>query len=126
MDCDEREIVEYLKAWTEQFISSREICRRAGGKWRFREDPNWALPVLLRMVDKGILESDANGHYRLAQEEKQGRCGWIAPHLRAILQKSGKDFSRVFELDPLEAMKAEQSEETGVLDAAESAEETKP
>ena len=101
MDSDEREICEYLKSWHDQFISTREIGRRAGGKWRYREDQHWATPVLARMAEKGILESDSNGHYRLVRQDKQKKCGWIAPHIRAILQGSGKDFSKVFELDPL-------------------------
>ena len=104
MDSDEREICEYLKSWHDQFISAKEISRRAGGKWRFREDASWAVPVLARMAEKGILESDANGHYRLIRQEKPKRkCGWIAPQIRSILSTSGKDFSKVFELDPLGA-----------------------
>ncbi len=42
MDADEQDICNYLKQWQKQFISGREICRCAGGKWRFRDDPHWA------------------------------------------------------------------------------------
>src|SRR5882724_10387736 len=42
MDADEQDICNYLKQWHKQFISGREICRRAGGKRRFRDDPYWA------------------------------------------------------------------------------------
>ena len=101
MDTDEREICEYLKAWQEQFISAREICRRAGGKWRFREDANWALPVLSRLVEKRIVESDSGGHYRLVQQKKKNKSGWIAPHIKSILEKSGKDFTKIYDLGSL-------------------------
>ena len=41
-DADEVEICQFLKSWPGQFLSGKTICRRAGGKWRFREDENWA------------------------------------------------------------------------------------
>ena len=43
MDADQNAICTFLKTWPGQFVSRREICRRAGGKWRFREDENWML-----------------------------------------------------------------------------------
>ena len=52
MDADERDICNYLKAWPGQFVYGRDIARRAGGKWRFRENPDWATEVLSRLVDK--------------------------------------------------------------------------
>ena len=90
MDAEEKEICEFLKSWPGQFVSQREICRRAGGKWRFRENPNWALPVLSRMVEKGVLESDASGHFKLVTEKKQDKKKrWISPHLKKILEGGG-------------------------------------
>ena len=38
METEEREICIYLKSWNGQFVSGREIARRAAGKRRFRED----------------------------------------------------------------------------------------
>jgi hypothetical protein len=98
MDSDEREIYYYLKSWKEEFISSREICRRAGGKKRFRHDEEWAKPVLLRMVEKGILETDTGGHYRLKPLDRRIlRKGkrWVSPQIARILKESGKDFKEV-------------------------------
>jgi hypothetical protein len=87
MDAEEREICDFLKSWPDQFVSHREICRRAGGKWRFRENPNWAMPVLSRMVERGILESDAGGHFRLMPEKKDDKKKrWISPHLKKLLE----------------------------------------
>jgi hypothetical protein len=90
MDAEEREICDFLKSWPDQFVSQREICRRAGGKWRFREDPNWAWPALSRMVEKGIVESDAAGHFRLMPETKDDKKKrWISPLLKKTLEEGG-------------------------------------
>jgi hypothetical protein len=100
MDSDERDICNYLRTWPDQFVYARDIARRASGKWRFREDPEWATPVLARLLEKGILESDATGHYRLRiKKEKEKRQKWISPAVKAILDKSSKDFSGVIDLD---------------------------
>jgi hypothetical protein len=94
MDADEREIYYYLKGWRGQFLSPREICRRAAGKKRFQESPDWAKPILLRMVDKGILETDASGYFRLKPIQKRDkRQKWVSPQMARILRDSGKDFS---------------------------------
>ncbi|MCU0786415.1 MAG: hypothetical protein MUF81_20710 [Verrucomicrobia bacterium] len=98
MDSDEREIYFYLKSWKQEFISSREICRRAGGKKRFRQEEEWAKPVLLRMAEKGILETDSGGHYRIKpMDMKMLRKGkrWVSPQVARILKESGKDFNSV-------------------------------
>lgn len=97
MDAEEREIYYYLKAWKHVFVSAREICRRAGGKHRFRQDPDWAKPALARMVERGILEMDAAGHYRIRPSDKKftGPKRWVSPHIARILRESGKDFSSV-------------------------------
>ena len=93
MDADEQDICNYLKQWEKQFISGREICRRAGGKWRFREEPDWANQVLLRLVEKQVIETDPGGHFRLVRKEKrQQPQKWISPHLKKILEQGGKTF----------------------------------
>ena len=98
MDSEEREIYFYLKGWKHEYISSREICRRAGGKRRFHREPEWAKPVLNRMVERGIVEMDPAGHYRLKPPEDK-RAGkkkhWVSPQIQGILRSSGKDFSQV-------------------------------
>ena len=100
MDADEREICLYLKGFLGQFVSYAEIARRAGGKRRFRQEPEWATPVLSRMIEKGIIESDSTGHYKLKVRPKKERpTRWVSPHIRKILEKSGKEFEGVFELD---------------------------
>ena len=91
MDADEQAICDYLKSWPRQFISAREICRRADGKKRFREDPDWAIRILLRMMEKGLVEGDAAGHYRLPPPEKKDHAKkWVSPEIKRILEESGK------------------------------------
>jgi len=100
MDADEQDICNYLKQWPKQFISGREIARRAGGKRRSREDPLWATQVLLRMVEKQILETDRSNHFRVLQKEvKPGDKKWISPELQKLLEESGKKFSGVIEIE---------------------------
>ncbi len=102
MDADERDICNYLKACRGQFVSPREIARRAAGKWRFREEPNWAMPVLLRLAEKEILESDASGYYRLRPKERKKPKKWVSPQIKEILEKSGRNFDDILELDDLD------------------------
>src|SRR6266704_6151136 len=93
MDADEREVGLYLKGWPGQFVSYGEIARRAAGKRRYRQDPNCAGTLLPRMVEKGLLESDSTGHYRLRVVQKREKPKrWVAPHIRKILEQGSKTF----------------------------------
>jgi len=93
MDADEKEICLYLKGFPGQFVSYGEISRRAGGKRRYRQDPNWASTILTRLVEKGTLESDSTGHYRLKVVPKRNKeRRWVSPQIRKILEQSGKTF----------------------------------
>jgi hypothetical protein len=90
MDADEREIFRFLKSWGNQFVAAQEICRRAGGRRRFQEEPEWAKPTLLRMAGRGILESDATGHFRIKPVSKKDRNKLLVePDTAKILEESG-------------------------------------
>jgi hypothetical protein len=100
MTADERDICNYLKSWPGQFVYGRDIARRASGKFRFREDPEWAGPAIARLVEQGILESDSTGHYRLRMKKKdETKRRWVSPQIKQILEKSSADFSKVIEID---------------------------
>ncbi|HTL16797.1 MAG TPA: hypothetical protein VL793_06145 [Patescibacteria group bacterium] len=100
MDADERDICLYLKGFPGQFLSFKDICRRAGGKRRYRQEPEWATPVLARLVERGVIESDSTSHYRLKIQPKKEKTGrWVSPQIRKILEKSGKDFEGIHEVD---------------------------
>lgn len=100
MDSDEREICLYLKGFPGQFVSFAEISRRAGGKRRYRTEPEWAVPVLSRLVEKRLIESDSTGHYKLKLRPKTDKpARWVSPQIRKILEKSGKQFDGVLDVD---------------------------
>jgi hypothetical protein len=91
MDTDEREICSYLQGYPGQFIAVAEIARRAGGRRRFQKDPHWPLPILKRLVEAGILETDSTGHYKLkSAPEAKRRKKWISPEIQEILERGGK------------------------------------
>ena len=90
MDGDEREIYQFLKTWGTEYVGAMEIARRATIKKRFYEEPDWAKQVLMRMAERGILESDSQGRYRgkpLSRKDKNKR--WMAPDISKILHDSG-------------------------------------
>jgi len=90
MDTDERDIFQFLKTWGADFTNAKEVARRATSKKRFYEDPDWAKPILMRMTERGILESDVQGRYRIkpVPKKKHGKK-WVAPDIAKILQESG-------------------------------------
>lgn len=100
MDADEREIYYYLKSWKDQYVAAREICRRAGGKHKYRKDESWAIPALTRMVERGILETDQGGHYRIKPRPvRDKKRKLVSPQIARLLKESGKDFSQTVVLD---------------------------
>ncbi len=110
MDAEEREIFYYLRGRGRELVSAREISRRAGGKKKFQDTPDWATSVLVGMLEKGILEADNGGHYRLKPIENRNAENrqWVSPQIARILQESGKDFSHVFRVDEPEEAYYEQ------------------
>jgi hypothetical protein len=90
MDADERDIFNYLKTWGSEFVGVREICRRAGTKKRFHENPEWAKPILQLMTERSILERDILGRYRVKPKPKHGRGGrWVSPDIEKLLKENG-------------------------------------
>jgi hypothetical protein len=90
MDSDEREIYQFLQTWGTEFVGAMEIARRATTKKRFYDDPDWAKQVLMRMQDRGVLESDNQGRYRIKPVSRKNRNKhWVAPDIDKILQESG-------------------------------------
>jgi hypothetical protein len=59
------DIVTYLKTAHGKFVSLAEISRRAGGKKRSEESPNWARNLISPLVDAGLIEVNSRGHYRV-------------------------------------------------------------
>jgi hypothetical protein len=79
-----------LKSWGNSFVNAREVARRAGGRKKFGDDPEWAKPVLVRMTERSILESDSLGRYRVKPVSKKDRQSrWVSPDIAKILEESG-------------------------------------
>lgn len=90
MDAEEREVYDYLKIYGEEWVNAKEVCRRAGGKRRYYQDRDWAKPVLLRMKERQIVESDIQGRWRIRPSAKNDRKGpWVAPDIKRILEEGG-------------------------------------
>lgn len=101
MDADEKEIFRYLRSEEGQFVPANFICRHAGGKFRHRQSPDWAKPALIRMLERGILETDDAGAYRLKplpQADANSRH-WVAPHIAELLRKKSKKFEAMIQRD---------------------------
>lgn len=89
MDSAEHEIFHYLKTWGAEYVSAKEVSRRAGSKKRFHEDANWAKPILMTMVERGILEGDSLGRFRIKPERKKGGGRWVSPEIEKLLKEKG-------------------------------------
>jgi hypothetical protein len=100
MDTDERDIFQFLKTWGADFTNAKEIARRAASKKKFYDDPDWAKPILMRMEERGILESDVQGRYRVKPlpKKKRGKQ-WVAPDIAQILKDSGVEVEAAGEGD---------------------------
>lgn len=89
MDIEEREIFLFLRTYAPSYVNGREICRRAGGRRRYDEDHEWAKPILLRMVERGILETNSEGQFRVKPTKRKKGAKWVSPDIAKILKESG-------------------------------------
>lgn len=95
MTADEQEIINYLQTCGAEFVGAAEICRRATIKKRYHKEPDWAKPILLSMKDRGILEADNQGRYRLKIASKRHAIKqWIAPDIEKILRDNDLEVDR--------------------------------
>lgn len=90
MDSEERDIFNYLKSWGKEYVGAAEICRRAGTKKLYATNPEWAVIKLQLMLERGILERDQHGRYRIKPKAKHKKGGrWISPEIQKILHEKG-------------------------------------
>ena len=88
MNFEEQEIHDYLRPYGKQFVSAKEICRRAGGKKKFDKNPHWAVPILNGMVDRKLLEVDTTAHYRIMPEDKgHKKKQLMSPEIEKLLKE---------------------------------------
>jgi hypothetical protein len=65
MSAEALDILAYLKTAPGKFVSLPEISRRAGGRRRYEESPNWARNLMSPLLEAGVIEVNARGHYRV-------------------------------------------------------------
>lgn len=66
---EERQILDFLEKSPKAAFSAAEICRKAGHRRQFEENPRWAIPALLHLRDLGLVEDDGSGHYQVPQDD---------------------------------------------------------
>jgi hypothetical protein len=59
------EVLAYLKTSPGNFVPLGDISRRAGGRRKFDESPDWARGLMPSLVDAGLVEVNERGHYRV-------------------------------------------------------------
>jgi hypothetical protein len=104
MDATEREIYHYLKSRRPNAVPARDINRHVGRR-KFRHNPEWAKPALMRMLDRGILETDTEGSYRLKPMPRQDSGGkrWASPAIVELLKAKGKEYDNLITLEEEDA-----------------------
>jgi hypothetical protein len=70
LNSDELEVLDYLKGHKGKFVPVMEICRRAGGRNKFHDNPNWARTLMSRLIDAKFVEANERGHYRIVEQNK--------------------------------------------------------
>ncbi len=68
MTHEEIAIMNFLQG-NRAFVARREIARKALRRQVFEEDPHWADIPLAALVDRGELEQDDSGHFRIKKFE---------------------------------------------------------
>ena len=69
MTHEELAIINLLRGSPESFVARREIARKALRRSAFEENPHWADAPLAGLVDRGIVEQNDSGHYRIKKYE---------------------------------------------------------
>ena len=92
LDADEMAILTFLGNWPDSFIAEREIARRAAGRSRFSESPDWTCLALPRLVELNLIEADEKGHYRIKAIQAK-KClnppRHVSPKVQQVLETAG-------------------------------------
>ena len=75
LSADEQMILQYLTHCGPTGASSREICRKAATKDRYKEDERWAMPFLSALKDKSVVVTTAAGAYALPDKGEDKKLG---------------------------------------------------
>ncbi len=69
MTADEMTIVAFIRGSPESFYARREIARRAVKRQVYEENPHWVDAPLAGLVDRGVIEKNDSGQYRLKNDD---------------------------------------------------------
>ncbi len=90
MSSDEQAIFQYLKTMGDAFVNPKEVSRRAGTKQRYHAEPDWAKPLMVSLAERGILESNTRGLFRIKPDGKaKHKQRWVSPDIEKILAEKG-------------------------------------
>ena len=64
------DIMAYLKTAPGKFVSMSEISRRAGGRRKFEQSPGWAKNIIPPLMEAGLIQVNARGHFRVTESAK--------------------------------------------------------
>lgn len=95
LSAEAAEIIAYLKTAHGKFVSLAEISRKAGGRRRFEELPNWAKNLMPLMMDAGIVEVNARGHYRVQTPDQPPPQPQHHPHAKPASSTAHKPRGKV-------------------------------
>ena len=73
MSADEVRIIDFLNEFPDEFVSTTDVSKRLGKGRRFRDDRNWAAPIMRRMAMDGFLEANDSGCYRVRMDEPEDK-----------------------------------------------------
>ncbi len=64
------DIMAYLNTAPGKFVSMSEICRRAAGRRKFENSPGWAKNFMAPLLEAGLVQVNARGHFRVTETAK--------------------------------------------------------
>ena len=110
MSNDEKLILDYLKQFPGEFVSSLEIARRAGSPRRYNIQPGWASVVLKRLETEAVVERDFKGRFRIkpkrAKKIHEGKeiaaeAKEIVPEVKEIVPEATETVPEATKIVPL-------------------------
>jgi hypothetical protein len=64
LSSDELEILDFLKSFPGAYVPIVQVCRSASSRQRYKDAPNWANPLMSRLVEARMVEVNDRGHFR--------------------------------------------------------------
>ena len=58
----------FLRGVPDVFVARREIARKAQKRAIFEENPHWADAPLVSLMERGLLDQNDSGHYRIKKQ----------------------------------------------------------